>query len=69
MRALVLASLALANALHGDVMQRRFHAEPMVQAAELLLQEIQDQDAGLAHEHRTISYTPTLVPRASSVPS
>lgn len=38
-------------------------------AAELLLQEIQDQDAGLAHEHRTISYTPTLVPRASSVPS
>jgi cellobiose phosphorylase len=31
--------LALANALHGDVMQRRFHAEPLVQSAETLLQE------------------------------
>ncbi len=31
--------LALVNLLQGEVMQRRFHAEPMVQAAELLLQE------------------------------
>ncbi|NNJ12991.1 glycosyl transferase [Chloroflexales bacterium ZM16-3] len=31
--------LALANALHNDVMQRRFHAEPLVQSAEMLLQE------------------------------
>ncbi|NTU85689.1 MAG: glycosyl transferase, partial [Chloroflexales bacterium] len=31
--------LAFTNALHDDVMQRRFHAEPLVQSAETLLQE------------------------------
>src|SRR5262249_15879472 len=31
--------VALANALLGNPMQRRFHAEPMVRATELLLQE------------------------------
>ena len=31
--------LTLANALHSDVMQRRFHSAPIVQAAEALLQE------------------------------
>ena len=31
--------VALDNCLHGNPMQRRFHAEPRVQAAELLLQE------------------------------
>jgi len=31
--------LTLANLLHGNLMQRRFHAEPSVQAAEPLLQE------------------------------
>jgi cyclic beta-1,2-glucan synthetase len=31
--------VALDNLLHRDVMQRRFHAEPFVQATELLLQE------------------------------
>ncbi len=31
--------VALANALHGDPMVRRFHADPRVQATELLLQE------------------------------
>jgi cyclic beta-1,2-glucan synthetase len=31
--------LALDNALHGSPMQSRFHADPRVQAAELLLQE------------------------------
>ena len=31
--------VALANALHDDVMVRRFHADPRVQATELLLQE------------------------------
>jgi cyclic beta-1,2-glucan synthetase len=31
--------LTLANLLHDDVMQRRFHAAPIVQAAETLLQE------------------------------
>ncbi len=31
--------VALANVVHGDLTPRRFHAHPMVQAAELLLQE------------------------------
>jgi cyclic beta-1,2-glucan synthetase len=31
--------VALDNLLHGQIMQRRFHAEPLVQATELLLQE------------------------------
>ena len=31
--------VALNNLLHDDVMQRRFHSEPLVQATELLLQE------------------------------
>ena len=31
--------VALDNLLHDNVMQRRFHAEPLVQATELLLQE------------------------------
>lgn len=31
--------LAFANTLHGNSMQRRFHAEPQVQATETLLQE------------------------------
>jgi cyclic beta-1,2-glucan synthetase len=31
--------LAFVNALRGDVMQQRFHAEPLVKSAEMLLQE------------------------------
>jgi cellobiose phosphorylase len=31
--------LAFANSLHANSMQRRFHAEPLVQATEMLLQE------------------------------
>src|SRR5581483_6814924 len=31
--------VALDNVLHGDVMQQRFHADPLIQATELLLQE------------------------------
>ncbi|NTW01669.1 MAG: glycosyl transferase, partial [Oscillochloris sp.] len=31
--------LALVNTLHTNVMQRRFHTEPLVQSAEMLLQE------------------------------
>ncbi|WP_435007862.1 GH36-type glycosyl hydrolase domain-containing protein [Tundrisphaera lichenicola] len=37
--------VALANALQDDVMPRRFHAEPMVRAADLLLQERVPRDA------------------------
>lgn len=31
--------VAIANALHGGAMRNRFHAEPMIRASELLLQE------------------------------
>ena len=31
--------VAISNLVHADVMQRRFHAEPLVRATELLLQE------------------------------
>src|SRR5262245_47898496 len=31
--------VALANAINGDVIVRRFHSDPRVQATELLLQE------------------------------
>ena len=43
--------VALANALLGDVMVKRFHADPRVQATELLLQE------------RVPRHTPTIQPR------
>ena len=36
--------VSLANVLHDDVMQNRFHAEPMMQATELLLQERAPRD-------------------------
>ncbi len=38
---------AIANALGGGAMQRRFHSEPMVQATELLLQERMPHDVML----------------------
>lgn len=34
-----MAMVALANVFHGDIMVKRFHAEPLIQATELLLQE------------------------------
>ncbi len=43
--------VALDNLLNGNTMQRRFHAEPLVQAAELLLQERIPREAPLAHPH------------------
>lgn len=36
-------------------------------AADLLIREFEDRDAGVEHEHRTITYTPDLVIRRSSV--
>jgi cyclic beta-1,2-glucan synthetase len=39
--------VAVANVLLGDLMPRRFHAEPMVRAAELLLQERVPRDTPL----------------------
>ena len=42
--------VALANALLDEPMPRRFHAEPMVRAADLLLQERIPRDVG-PHRH------------------
>ncbi|MGB8509920.1 MAG: glucoamylase family protein, partial [Pyrinomonadaceae bacterium] len=41
--------VALDNLLNADVMQRRFHAEPLVQATELLLQERVPRGVAAAH--------------------
>ncbi|HSI01240.1 MAG TPA: glucoamylase family protein, partial [Reyranella sp.] len=41
--------VALANALLDGVMRTRFHAEPMIQATELLLQERTPRDVAVAH--------------------
>src|SRR5690606_18770665 len=43
-----MAILGLADVLHGGLMRTRLHAEPMVKAAELLLQERMPRDAALA---------------------
>ena len=43
--------LALDNVVNGLAMPRRFHADPLVQATELLLQERIPRDAPLAHPH------------------
>jgi cyclic beta-1,2-glucan synthetase len=40
--------VALDNVLHDDVMQRRFHADPLIQATELLLQERIPQSVPIA---------------------
>jgi cyclic beta-1,2-glucan synthetase len=40
--------VAIANTLHGARMRARFHAEPMVQATELLLQERTPRDVSVA---------------------
>ena len=40
--------VAIANALHGGMMRARFHAEPSVQATELLLQERTPRDVAVA---------------------
>src|SRR5262249_55638353 len=40
--------VALANVVSGRTMRRRFHAEPLVQSAELLLQERTPRDVGVS---------------------
>ena len=40
--------VALANVLHDGAMRARFHAEPIVQATELLLQERTPRDVAVA---------------------
>ena len=44
--------IALANTLHHGAMRTRFHAEPIVQATELLLQERTPRDVEAAHPRR-----------------
>ncbi len=41
--------VAIGNLLHGGRMRARFHAEPMIQATELLLQERMPRDVAVAH--------------------
>jgi cyclic beta-1,2-glucan synthetase len=43
--------VAFGNALHGGVMRNRFHADPIVQATELLLQERTPSDVMVARPH------------------
>ena len=45
--------VALTNALLGDVMPRRFHAEPMVRAIDLLLQERIPNDPPIVPDSRS----------------
>jgi len=44
--------VALANALHHGMMPARFHAEPIIQATELLLQERAPRDVDAARSRR-----------------
>jgi len=44
--------IALADALHNGAMRARFHAEPIVQATELLLQERTPRDVEATHPRR-----------------
>ncbi|WP_240695913.1 GH36-type glycosyl hydrolase domain-containing protein [Candidatus Chloroploca sp. Khr17] len=59
--------LALANTLHAEVMQRRFHAEPLVQSAETLLQERVPQ-ARPAQTARTAAREPQIAFLAPPAP-
>jgi cyclic beta-1,2-glucan synthetase len=58
--------VAIANALHDGAMRARFHAEPMVQATELLLQERTPRDVAVARpradEVQTVGAVREFVP-------
>jgi cyclic beta-1,2-glucan synthetase len=43
-----MALIGIANALHDGAMRQRFHAEPIIQATELLLQERMPRDVAVA---------------------
>ncbi len=65
--------VSLANALLGDPMVRRFHADPRVQATELLLQERLPRQAPIAQprpveETRTAGPLPTVAYRRFRTP-
>ncbi|HEX3928672.1 MAG TPA: glucoamylase family protein [Gemmatimonadales bacterium] len=46
-----MAVVAIANVLNGGMMRNRFHAEPIVRASELLLQERTPRDVAVARPH------------------
>jgi len=58
--------VAIGNALHEGAMRARFHAEPIIQAAELLLQERMPRDVALARrppeQITATTQDPALVP-------
>jgi cyclic beta-1,2-glucan synthetase len=57
---------AIDNALHDGTMRTRFHAEPMIQATELLLQERTPRDVAVARpraeEVNVAASVRTLIP-------
>jgi cyclic beta-1,2-glucan synthetase len=55
--------VALANAVLGDPMPRRFHGEPLVRAAELLLQERVPRDAPVVEPSETAAAAEADEPR------
>src|SRR6202011_1079458 len=64
-----MTGIALANALHNGAVRARFHAEPIVQATELLLQERTPRDVEVAHPRsaglKAAAYVRELVPPTS----
>ncbi len=56
--------VAIANALQDGLMRARFHAEPIVQAAELLLQERMPRDVALARPPSEKSEAAEATPQA-----
>jgi cyclic beta-1,2-glucan synthetase len=59
--------VAIADALHDGAMRRRFHAEPIIQATELLLQERMPRDVALVRPTSVDSapaHVGTIVPPA-----
>ncbi len=53
--------IAIANALHDGQMRERFHAEPIVKATELLLQERMPQDVAVARPPPELAKAAALV--------
>jgi cyclic beta-1,2-glucan synthetase len=53
--------VAIANALHDGQMRERFHAEPIVKATELLLQERMPQDVAVARPPPELAKAAALV--------
>jgi len=61
--------LSLTNYLHDDVMVRRFHADPLVQSVQLLLQEQSSRQAPIEHPHpEDVRPARSLQPRTAPTP-